>query len=80
MVPFNESRRHRLNPNETPLVRTLVLEKLRQLLDERLEPDVAEELFRVAWRIDNNAVGKPSYPQFDWVTLSEWLSVHEGRE
>ena len=80
MIRFKESRRHRLNPNDTPLVRSLVLEKLWHLLDEKNNPEVAEELFRIAWRMDHNTVGKPSYPEFSWEMLDDWLKAHEDND
>ena len=74
MVHYYESRRHRLNPSETPLVRGLVLEKLRRLYDERCDMWLAEEFYRIIWRMDHNRPGRPSYPEpFTWGTLEAYL-------
>lgn len=74
-MPLLWSRRHRLNTNEVPLVRGLLVEKLGQLYRDRTDLWLSEEFFRVLWRIDNYGRGRPSYPEpFSWGVLGEYLS------
>jgi len=77
MVHYYGDRRHRLNENEVPLVRGLVLEKLAELYGERQDLLRAEEFYRVIHRMDHNRPGKPEYPEFTWSYLGTYLEVNE---
>lgn len=68
------SRRHRLAAHEVPLVHALVVEKLRQLCEERADLARAEELYRVVHRMDHYKPGPPAYPSpFSWSVLEAYL-------
>jgi len=77
-------RRHRLNEDETPLVYTLVQEKLRQLLQDRAQLEEAVALFRLTWRMDHFGPGRPAYPEepITWTAIEEYVLAHfrEGDE
>ena len=73
MVHYGD-RRHRLNADEVPLVRGLVLEKLVDLYEERRDLLEAEEFYRVIYRMDHNMPGRPAYPEpFTWTDLEAYL-------
>ena len=73
MVHYGD-RRHRLNADEVPLVRGLVLEKLAELYEERRDLLEAEEFYRVIHRMDHNMHGRPAYPEsFTWTDLEAYL-------
>ena len=77
MVHYYGDRRHRLNENEVPLVRGLVLEKLAELYEERRDLLQAEEFYRVIYRMDHNRPGRPEYPEpFTWPYLGAYLEVN----
>ena len=73
MAHFYGDRRHRLNADEVPLVRGLVLEKLAELYGERRDLLQAEEFYRVIHRMDHNRPGKPEYLEFTWSYLGAYL-------
>ena len=78
MAHFYGDRRHRLNADEVPLVRGLVLEKLAELYGERVDLLQAEEFYRVIHRMDHNRPGRPEYPNpFTWSDLGAYLEVNE---
>jgi gentisate 1,2-dioxygenase len=73
MVHYGD-RRHRLNADEVPLVRSLVLEKLTELTEERRDLLQAEELYKVIHRMDHNRPGRPEYPKpLTWSYLEAYL-------
>ena len=77
MAHFYGDRRHRLNADEVPLVRGLVLEKLAELYGERVDLLQAEEFYRVIHRMDHNRPGRPEYPNpFTWSDLGAYLEVN----
>ena len=48
--------------------------KLRELVETRRDLWLAEEFYRVIWRMDHNQPGRPSYPEpFTWGTLEAYL-------
>jgi hypothetical protein len=70
-------RRHRLNADEVPLVRGLVLEKLAELIGERRDLLQAEEFYRVVHRMDHNRPGRPEYPEpLTWSYLWAYLETN----
>ena len=70
-------RRHRLNVDEVPLVKGLVLEKLAELYGERRDLLQAEEFYRVIHRMNHNRPGRPEYPEpFTWSYLGAYLEVN----
>jgi hypothetical protein len=76
MVHYYGDRRHRLNADEVPLVRGLVLEKLAELYEERRDLLQAEEFYQVIHRMDHNTPGRPTYPPFTWSYLGTYLEVN----
>jgi len=76
MVHYGD-RRHRLNADEVPLVRGLVLEKLTELIGERRDLLQSEELYRVVHRMDHNRPGRPEYPEpLTWAYLEAYLETN----
>jgi hypothetical protein len=70
-------RRHRLNADEVPLVRGLVLEKLTELIGERRDLLQSEELYKVVHRMDHNRPGRPEYPEpLTWAYLEAYLEIN----
>lgn len=67
-------RRHRLNPDETPLVMGLVWARLFELCEARLDPLYAERLYRVLYRFHYYSPGRPGYPEFTWRIVEDLLS------
>jgi hypothetical protein len=74
MVHYYGDRRHRLDADEVPLVRGLVLEKPAELYGEHRDLLQAEEFYRVVHRMDHNMPGRPAYPEpFTWTDLGAYL-------
>jgi hypothetical protein len=77
MVHYYGDRRHRLNADEVPLIRGMALEKLAEIYEERRDLLQAEELYRVAHRMDHNRPGRPEYPEpFTWSYLRAYLEAN----
>ena len=77
MDHFKQSRRHRLNADETPIIMQLVWNVLYDLSEDKCDPFYAEQLFRVLYRFKYYAVGRPWYPEFCWAEVSDLLSSIE---
>lgn len=75
---YYESRRHRLNENETPLILNLIKITLKDLLYLKEDILFAEELWRILYRFETYKHGRPSYPDFSWELLDAWLSGERG--
>jgi len=74
-------RRHRLNPDEAPVVMRLVWNRLYELLETRMDPLYAERLYRILYRFQYYAPGRPCYPEFNWSmvdTLLSSINIEEG--
>ena len=71
---YSQRRRHRLNPDETPIVMELVWSKLQTLCEAREDPVYAETLYRILYRFHHNSPGRPWYPDFCWRTVDDLLS------
>jgi len=57
-------------------VHGLVLEKLHQLYADRADVLMAEEFFRILFRMDHNRPGRPAYPEpFTWGVLRMYLEA-----
>jgi hypothetical protein len=44
---------------------------------EGLDPEDAEELWKVLIRFVKYQQGRPSYPKFNWGMLASWLKSHK---
>lgn len=66
MDHYNQYRRHRLNPDETPIVMQLVWNQLYKLQSTKDDPQYAEQLYHILYRFKHNSVGRPWYPEFTW--------------
>jgi hypothetical protein len=73
-----EYRRHRLNEHETPLVMGLVRRELEYQAKTHDDLILAEELFRILWRFEQNKWGRPVYPEFSWRELDTYLGISKG--
>lgn len=75
-MPHYASRQHRLNAHEVgPVMETVAL-RLRELVDARVNMDLAETLFKVLYRFEECKVGRPSYPDpVTWDVIEFWLEA-----
>jgi hypothetical protein len=73
MDHYNQFRRHRLNPDETPIVMQLIWNKLTELSIKHNDPIYAEQLFKILYRFVHYSPGRPLYPEFNWKQVSELL-------
>ena len=71
---YQQNRRHRLNENETPIVMNLLYKELSNLSAEQSDPIQAEEIWHILIRFEENSIGRPSYPNFTWKKLKEWIN------
>jgi hypothetical protein len=72
LVPLSE-RRHRLYNNEFPEVIEGLRLRLEHLLETEEDQERAETAFRVLYRLQGGAAGRPKYPKFDWGLLRHYL-------
>lgn len=77
MGNYNQCRRHRLNPDETPIVMQLVWNQLYELLSIREDPVYAEQLYHILYRFKHYSPGRPWYPEFTWQEVDELLGSTE---
>ena len=70
---YHEHRRHRLNEDETPIVMNLLYLELSKLSRDQLDAFLAEEIWHILIRFEENRRGRPSYPEFTWKKLTKWL-------
>ena len=75
MGNYNQCRRHRLNPDETPIVMQLVWNQLYKLQDTKEDPAQAEQLYRILYRFIHYSPGRPWYPEFSWREVDALLSA-----
>lgn len=78
MVLLYEPRRHRLGEEETPLVFGLIVRELSRLYKTRSNVILAEELYKIFYRMKVNQWGRPCYPAFTWKLLGEELEMDNG--
>ena len=71
---YQEPRRHRLNRDETPIVMNLLYNELTNLSSEQSDAVLAEEIWHILIRFEENSIGRPSYPDFTWKRLKKWLN------
>jgi hypothetical protein len=76
MVPLSE-KRHRLYTSEIYEVILGLRLQLLQLLEEKKEPEKAEIAFHYLYRLRDNNMGRPKYPEFNWDTVSFVLEIDE---
>jgi len=75
MVLFSD-RRHRIHADEVPAVKELVEAKLVDLLGERLDLSTAQMFFRLLYRFENYARGRPTYPDpITWDVVAALLEA-----
>lgn len=74
MVPFSE-RRHRIQGLEVPAVAGAVWRRLDELVAGKENPDEAEILFRVLYRLTIHRPGQPNYGLFTWKRARELLEA-----
>lgn len=65
MVPLSGTR-HRLYDSEISEVILGLRLQLKQLLEEKKEPEKAEITFHCLYRLRDNNLGRPKYPEFSW--------------
>ena len=71
---YREPRRHRLNEDETPIVIGLLYQELLQISTKQVDAILAEEIWHILLRFEENKPGRPFYPEFSWNQLQTWLS------
>ena len=71
---YHEPRRHRLNEDETPIVMNLLYLELSKLSRDKNDAYLAEEIWHILIRFEENRRGRPSYPEFTWKKLTKWLN------
>ena len=74
MVPLSE-KRHRLYPHDVPEVVEGLKLRLEALLEARIDPERAESVFRLMYRLLTHGKGRPKYPEFSWEFLQYFLDV-----
>ena len=65
MVPLS-ARRHRLDESEIPEVTRGLLLRLKQLFEEKSEPEKAEVTLRCLMRLKRATQGRPQNLNFSW--------------
>jgi hypothetical protein len=76
MVHYGD-RRYRLNSDEVAPVMALVGDRLSELVEARINFDLAESLFHVLYRFDTYQVGRPTYPEpLMWECMKSWIEDH----
>ena len=74
MVHFT-ARRPRILAHETPLIYGLVWAKLSELHEERSQPHLATQLFKILYRYVEYRPGRPSYPEpVTWSLIESWIN------
>jgi len=69
MVPLSE-KRHRLYKSEIPEVVLGLRLQLKQLLEEKNDPEKAQLILRCLHRLLEKNPGRPKYPKFSWEYLA----------
>ena len=64
-------RRHRIFPDELPIVKAIAETVKSKQLDE-LKKGEGKALFRVLWRIKEHRAGPPSYPEINEEVVSHY--------
>jgi len=73
MVHYGD-RRYRLNSDEVAPVMALVGDRLSELVEARINFDLAEILFMVLFRFKTYQVGRPTYPEpLTWECMKSWI-------
>jgi hypothetical protein len=70
-------RRHRINELELPHLKEAIENQLSEWKQTRtvLQAIKAEQLFRLWYRIHTHCHGRPSYPEFSWGNLEDYLGL-----
>jgi hypothetical protein len=76
MVPLSE-KRHRLYSSEIPEVILGLRLRLKQLLEEKNDPEKAQLTLRCLHRLIETNQGRPKYPKFSWEYLAYVVDVDE---